>query len=189
MNSRYVFIRFTQNYLSDFVGAGLAGLLELKSDFRIGLSGDDSGTLDRLMGMIVRETGSGRDFSEHLLQHYVHSAVLVCARNLSAIGPVQERVAEGRSRYMLQYIQQHIHQPELLTLDAIAAKFHLSPKYAGRFFKRNFVRHYGVTPLQYRRRRPAEAGLTVSDSCRSLLRTQALAQGSTSRRRGPCRGQ
>ncbi len=98
MNSRYVFIRFTQNYLSDFVGAGLAGLLELKSDFRIGLSGDDSGTLDRLMEMIVRETGSGRDFSEHLLQHYVHSAVLVCARNLSAIGPVQERVAEGRSR-------------------------------------------------------------------------------------------
>lgn len=63
-----MFIRFTQNYLSDFVGAGLAGLLELKSDFRIGLSGDDSGTLDRLMEMIVRETGSGRDFSEHLLK-------------------------------------------------------------------------------------------------------------------------
>ena len=108
--SRYVFIRFTQNYLSDFVGAGLAGLLELKSDFRIGLSGDDSGTLDRLMEMIVRETGSGRDFSEHLLQHYVHSVVLVCARNLSAIEPVRERAVEGRPRYMLQYIQQHLHQ-------------------------------------------------------------------------------
>lgn len=203
-HSRYVFIRFTQNYLSDFVGAGLAGLLELKSDFRIGLSGDDSGTVDRLMEMIVRETGSGRDFSEHLLQHYVHSVVLVCARNLSAIEPVRERAAEGRPRYMLQYIQQHLHQPELLTLEAIAAKFHISPKYAGRFFKRNFgedykqyltksrlrtvedlllnsgmtvkeiaaqtgyvdscylsrlfKRHYGVTPLQYRKRRQAEDG-------------------------------
>ena len=140
MNSRYVFIRFTQNYLSDFVGAGLAGLLELKSDFRIGLSGDDSGTLDRLMEMIVRETG----ISEHLL--------------LNTGMTVKEIAAQTG------YVDSC-------------------------YLSRLFVRHYGVTPLQYRRRRPAEAGLTVSDSCRSLLRTQALAQGATSRRRGPCRGQ
>ena len=144
MNSHYVFIRSTQNYLSDFVGAGLAGLLELKSDFRIGLSGDDSGTLDRLMEMIVRETGSGRDFSEHLLLN------------------------TG------------------MTVKEIAAQTGYVDSCC---LSRLFVRHYGVTPLQYRRRRPAEAGLTVSDSCRSLLRTQALAQGATSRRRGPCRGQ
>ena len=144
MNSRYVFIRFTQNYLSDFVGAGLAGLLELKSDFRIGLSGDDSGTLDRLMEMIVRETGSGRDFSEDLL--------------LNTGMTVKEIAAQTG------YVDSC-------------------------YLSRLFVRHYGVTPLQYRRRGPAEAGLTVSDSCRCLLRTQALAQGATSRRRGPCRGQ
>ena len=105
MNSRYVFIRFTQNYLSDFVGAGLAGLLELKSDFRIGLSGDDSGTLDRLMEMIVRETGSGRDFSEHLL--------------LNTGMTVKEIAAQTG------YVDSC-------------------------YLSRLFVRHYGVTPLQYR---------------------------------------
>lgn len=43
---------------------------------------------------------------------------------------------------MLQYIQQHIHQPELLTLNILADRFHLSPKYVGRFFKRNFGEDY-----------------------------------------------
>ena len=43
---------------------------------------------------------------------------------------------------MLQYIQRHIHQPELLKLDLLADKFNISPKYVGRFFKRHFGEDY-----------------------------------------------
>ena len=40
--------------------------------------------------------------------------------------------------YMLQYIQQHIHQPDLLSAENLGKIFNLSPKYIGSFFKRNF---------------------------------------------------
>ena len=40
--------------------------------------------------------------------------------------------------YMLQYIQQHIHQPELLSTEILGKTFNLSPSYIGCYFKRNF---------------------------------------------------
>ena len=39
---------------------------------------------------------------------------------------------------MLQYIQQHIHQPELLNTENLAQTFNLSSNYIGSYFKRNF---------------------------------------------------
>ena len=42
------------------------------------------------------------------------------------------------SMYMLQYIQQHIHQPDLLNAENLGKTFNLSPNYIGCYFKRNF---------------------------------------------------
>ena len=47
--------------------------------------------------------------------------------------------------YMLQYIQQHIHQPELLRAESLSKIFHLSPDYIGIYFKR----YYQETLQQY----------------------------------------
>lgn len=46
---------------------------------------------------------------------------------------------------MLQYIQQHIHQPELLRAESLSKIFHLSPDYIGIYFKR----YYQETLQQY----------------------------------------
>ena len=128
-HSRFVFIRFTRNYLVDYINCQFENCLEIQAAFRLDLSESDSDSVSH-------------NLSELLLQHYVNSIILLCTRNLSAITSEYDNLSNNKPQYMLQYIQQHIHQPELLTLNILADRFHLSPKYVGRFFKRNFGEDY-----------------------------------------------
>lgn len=137
-HSRYLFIRFTPNYATDYISSPIEKSLEIQSKFRIELPSPEAKTVSQLMQMISYEITTQRKLSETLLQHYVNCIILICSRNLSDAAPDPDKTYHDKALYMLQYIQQHIHQPELLKLDTLAEKFHLSPTYAGRFFKRNF---------------------------------------------------
>ena len=137
-HSRYVFIRFTRNYVSDYINSYIEKTLEIQSGFRIQPSGPDRGVLCSLMGMTETEAANRQGLSGLLLQYYVNSIILIISRSLSEMMPIYDHTDNDKAHYMLQYIQQHIHQPELLKLEVLAEKFHLSPVYAGRFFKRNF---------------------------------------------------
>lgn len=143
-HSRFVFIRFTRNYLVDYINCQFENCLEIQAAFRLDLSESDSDSVSQLMHLIVGEMNRkcNLNLSELLLQHYVNSIILLCTRNLSAITSEYDNLSNNKPQYMLQYIQQHIHQPELLTLNILADRFHLSPKYVGRFFKRNFGEDY-----------------------------------------------
>lgn len=196
-HSRYLFVRFTPAHVADYLSRQIEECLEAQSRFCIELPASDADTMLRLAEMTASEATDKNRLSELLLPHYADSMILICARNLSASVPEPEKIHHDKAQYMLQYIQHHIHQPELLKLDALADKFHLSPTYAGRFFKRNFgedftqyiskirlrkvehllthtqlslkeiaaqtgytdacylhklfVRHHGITPLQFRK--------------------------------------
>lgn len=151
--SQFVFIRFTQNYLSDYINCQFENCLEIQSDFRLSLLESDSNTICQLMDIIVHEVNNRCGLSELLLQYYVNSTILICTRNLSKITSEHDSLSNNKAQYMLQYIQQHIHQPELLKLNVLADKFHLSPKYVGRFFKRNFGEDYKQYLLRNRLKR------------------------------------
>ena len=141
-HSKFAFVRFTQNYLTDYVDCKIGESLSLRSGFHIHLSDNDRSAFCHLMKLIVGEKQNKGHLSELLLQHYVNCSILLCTRNLSGILSEYDDPVNNKSQYMLQYIQRHIHQPELLKLDLLAGKFNISPKYAGRFFKRNFGEDY-----------------------------------------------
>lgn len=137
-HSQYIFIRFTRNYISSYIGYHIEKCLDIQSKFLLSLSDSDAKTLYNLMNMIAQENMFRHNLSELLLQYYVNCIILLCARNLSETASEYDNTDSNKAQYMLQYIQQHIHQPELLRLNILADKFHLSPTYVGRFFKRNF---------------------------------------------------
>lgn len=141
-HSQYLFIRFTTNYVSDYLNRYLGNALDITSHFRLSPDTGDSEALRKLMRLIVMELSGKRRLSGLLLSYYVNSIILLAARSLPESLPEHDPTDGDKAHYMLQYIQQHIHQPELLKLEALAEKFHLSPTYAGRFFKRNFGEDY-----------------------------------------------
>ena len=127
-HSRYVFIRFTENYVLDCIGRYIGHALDIQSGFRMELSPDDK---------------------------EVDSLILLAARGLhlpdTGIAP-----EEDKAQHLLLYIEQHIDQPEQLRLSVLAAKFRLSPTYIGRFFKRNFGEDFRLYVSKNRLKRVEE---------------------------------
>lgn len=154
-HSRYVFIRFTENYVFDSIGHYVGRALEVQSGFRMQPVPADREAIRRLMELLVEEASGKRALSEMLLSNYVNSLILLTARGLDAtetgVGP------EGdKARNLLLYIEQHIDQPDELRLEALAARFQLSPTYIGRFFKRNFGEDFRLYVSKNRLKRVEE---------------------------------
>lgn len=146
--SEYLFIRFTDRYATDYIGrqVGLA-LHGAAGACRIDLSGRDARTADTLFGFIRAELAAGRGCTELLVRQWLNSIlVLVADHCLGREGTPPEAAGDDdRAAHMLQYIQQHIRQPELLRAEALGARFHLAASYVGPCFRRRFgeeLRHY-----------------------------------------------
>lgn len=138
--SRYLFIRFTGSYVTEYIGKDIEQALRMQDVPRITPAGRDASTLQQLMEMVTSEQASPDGFSAHLQQQWINSIITLAARSAaqhSGSGiPVQQE--NDRAVSMLQYIQRHIHQPERLKGSALCAAFNLSPAYIGRYFKRHF---------------------------------------------------
>lgn len=154
-HSRYVFIRFTENYVLDCIGRYIGHALDIQSGFRMELSPDDKKAVRQLVGLLVGEVSHKRSLSEMLWSNYVDSLILLAARGLhlpdTGIAP-----EEDKAQHLLLYIEQHIDQPEQLRLSVLAAKFRLSPTYIGRFFKRNFGEDFRLYVSKNRLKRVEE---------------------------------
>lgn len=61
--------------------------------------------------------------SGYLLNYYVNSVIVLAVRNLSTLAPEHDNADSSKAQYMLKYIRQHIHQPELLKLNIVAENF------------------------------------------------------------------
>lgn len=140
VHSRYIFIRFTEHYVSDFVSRSVGHILHILSHFQVESGEGEADALHQLALLMCGELEQPRTFSSDLLQCYVNSMILHVARRLSGSlsGEAPMAGQDGKARYLLQYIQQHIHQPESLKVEVLADKFGLSPVYVGRYFKHHF---------------------------------------------------
>ena len=136
-HSQFVFIRFTEHYIANYIGKLAEHTLLMNPTFPIILNDRDNYTANQLIHLILEESQHSHHYSEHLLQYWANSMIILTTRNLNAsVGKTDP--SDDRPAYMVQYIQQHIHQPELLKTDALCKVFNLSPAYIGRYFKRNF---------------------------------------------------
>ncbi len=136
-HSEYVFIRFVASFVEDYIGKHVAEEF-LSPDWQteISLSRRDEEVVFHLFDFIRREKEAGGGCCDYLLRLWVNSILVIVERNVSF---KNLQTAEPRGPlYMLQYIQEHISQPDLLSTENLGRIFNLSPRYIGSFFKRNF---------------------------------------------------
>lgn len=139
-HSEYVFIRFAIHYVEDYIGKYIAEVLRSPAQAEILLDKQDEDVVALLFDFIKREEECRQEGSNYLLQQWLNSILVIVARNMAHDASFKH-FSTGEadsSMYMLQYIQQHIHQPELLSAEALGETFNLSPNYIGCYFKRNF---------------------------------------------------
>lgn len=140
-HSECVFIRFSLNYVEDYIGKYVADVFRsLCRQAEVLLEGRDEDIAAHLFGFMMREEECRREGSDHLLRQWIDSILVIAARNIAGdLQLVDFRADEtGGSAYMLRYIQRHINQPELLDAANLGKTFNLSPRYVGNCFKRNF---------------------------------------------------
>lgn len=140
-HSEYIFIRFTTNYIESYIGKNIANAFCTSSyKAEIELCEQDMNTVSCLFNIIQQEVEHKGDCSNYLQQQWLNSILVLVARNIIHNTFSSELFSDesNGAMYMLQYIQQHIHQPELLNTEALSKIFNLSQNYIGHYFKRNF---------------------------------------------------
>lgn len=140
-HSEYIFIRFAIHYVEDFIGKYIAEVfLSPGQQAEILLNKQDEDVVSLLFDFIKREEEHKQEGSNYLLQQWLNSILVITARNIAHhVSFNHFSMAEADNPiYLLQYIQRHIHQPNLLSAENLGKAFHLSPGYIGCYFKRNF---------------------------------------------------
>lgn len=141
-HSEYVFIRFAIHYVEDYIGKYIAEVLRSPGwQAEISLDEPDEAVVSLLFDFIRREEGCRQEGSNYLLQQWLNSILVLVARNIVHRGGGGNHFPAGEANGsigMLQYIQQHIHRPDLLSAENLGKTFHLSPRYIGYYFKRHF---------------------------------------------------
>lgn len=140
-HSEYIFIRFVIHYVEDYIGKYIAEVFRSPSQqAEILLNRQDKNMVSSLFDFIKSEEDCKQEGSNYLQQQWLNSILVIVARNIAHNAGVKDFTTKetNTSMYMLQYIQQHIHQPELLSTEILGKTFNLSPSYIGCYFKRNF---------------------------------------------------
>lgn len=99
-------------------------------------------------------------YSEDLMRHLVNAIIVIAARNISVIKPESiSPNADTRILHIIDYIQEHIRQPELLKIGVIAEKFGLSDTYLGSYFRKQcnesiqqYISSYRIRLIEHRLR-------------------------------------
>lgn len=77
-------------------------------------------------------------YNKEMIYQLVNTLIVIVARNISKFLPDQVGAAtEEKAVNILQYIQQHIYEPEKLKVEHISDVFAISTTYLGRYFKKN----------------------------------------------------
>lgn len=99
-------------------------------------------------------------YSEDLMRHLVNAIIVIAARNISLIKPQSiSPNADARILQIIDYIQEHIRQPERLKISMIADKFGLSDTYLGSYFRKQcnesiqrYISSYRIRLIEHRLR-------------------------------------
>ena len=143
--SRFVFIRFTQGAIADYMGKPVESFLTMQLEpHPVSFGLDDAGKIRSLFHLIWKEKEQESVFSHELFRHWTASILLITARSLAVNAlPANDAPPSERIAWILPYIQRHISQPERLTTQALSDTFHFSRHYLGRYFRRHFQENLG----------------------------------------------
>ncbi|PSK93177.1 AraC family transcriptional regulator [Taibaiella chishuiensis] len=144
--TEFLFISFSKQYLEQ---DALAMDKSLKLELLLGKvqsnrgcilrGGTDNAAVKHLAAEILRESVNDNLYSKRLIEQYMNALILVVARNLSREplpGELSEH-SEERIVAILQYIQDHICEPEKLKQEQVGKMFNLSATYVSRYFRKH----------------------------------------------------
>lgn len=138
----FMVIRFGEGYIREYQWKSIDHLeciLHYASDLSgsVLISQDDKELIRQLM-QNLRQANTGQFmYSQDLVRHLVNAIIVVAARNIAFVKPSGLSVhPDNRISQILDYIQLHIRQPELLKINVIAEKFGMSSTYLGNYFRR-----------------------------------------------------
>lgn len=171
-----VFIRFTPQYAEDFVGRqALHALGAAVGRCRVLLDERQTERVANLFGYIEEEVVSARRFSSYIVRQWLNSIVAIVAdyyMEYPAGDNIPEVNGPERAMCMMQYLQQHINQPDMLTSEVLGKKFNIAPSYVGAYFKHHFredLRDYVVrNRLHNVERLLANTAMTVKEIAASM---------------------
>ncbi len=140
--SRFFFIRFNNDYIKTQNSQNIREL-EYIFNSHNHLPGcilktiTDKPFIRAAVEALIREKESNSPQKEQIIQQLINTIISYAARNLT----LQEKeVFNGKISgvmSIINYLHQHIFEPEKLKINQIAEHFHLSPKYMGEYFKKH----------------------------------------------------
>jgi len=161
----FMVIRFGEEYIREYQWKSIdhiACLLYYASHLSgsVLVNNDDRHIAGSLMENLRQATEHESVYSEDLVRHLVNAIIVIAARNLALIKPKNIIPhADIRLLQILEYIQEHIRQPEFLRIAVIAQNFGLSPTYLGSYFRRQckesiqqYISSYRIRLIEHRLR-------------------------------------
>ncbi|RXK83126.1 helix-turn-helix domain-containing protein [Filimonas effusa] len=149
----FFFLRFTDIYLK---GNGLAPAYVEQLEYILHNASHEPGCIlhhqaDKMLARpiieaIVREQRNQDINSKELITQLINTLIVIVARNIMKYMPAKvNEYSDDKIRSILQYIQQHIYEPDKIRAKEISDHFGISESYLGRYFKKNT----GENLLQY----------------------------------------
>lgn len=148
--SRFFFIRFNNDYIKTQNNQNIRELEYIFNSHNhlpgcILKTVTDKPFFRAVIEALIREKESNSPQKEYIIKQLINTIISYAARNLT----LQEKeVFDGKISGIMpivNYIHQHIFEPEKLKVARLAKSFHLSPKYIGEYFKK----HTGESLQQY----------------------------------------
>lgn len=148
--TRFFFIKFNDFYIKKnaaFLSDPERGVLLRRLEFILQNANHQPGCILKnqtdksivkpLVEAVIREYVNRDLYNQDLIRQYVNTILILVARNIAMFLP--NRVSENTEEKALdivQYIQQHIYDPEKIKAAAISGHFGISQSYLGRYFKK-----------------------------------------------------
>jgi AraC-like DNA-binding protein/mannose-6-phosphate isomerase-like protein (cupin superfamily) len=148
--TRFFFIRFNNVYIksnSSLASASQRGELLQRLEFILQNANHQPGCILKnqtdksiikpLVEAIIREYVNRDLYNQELINQYVHTMIILVARNIAKYLPDQiSECTDEKALDILQYIQQNIYYPDKIRAGNISQHFGISESYLGRYFKK-----------------------------------------------------
>lgn len=117
----------------------------------------DEPIVESIAQALIHEIANNDVYSEDTILHCVNALIAVTARNLTKFKSANISTnADARIHSIIDYIQTHIYEPDLLRSAVIAEKFGLAETYLGIYFKREsgqtlstFIARYKIQLIEH----------------------------------------
>ncbi|WP_177735035.1 AraC family transcriptional regulator [Flavobacterium inviolabile] len=124
----------------------------------------DKSLVRPMVEAIIREYVNRDLYNKEVIQQIINTLIVIVARNIAKYLPEQvTEKSDEKFLAILNYIQQHIYEPEKIRTEVMSAHFGISEGYLGRYFKKHcnetmqsYITNYKISLIEYRLKHSAK---------------------------------